>query len=111
MICSDLGRDGEGGGEAVHSLVVLSTQVEEDPQATLQLGVHPRRVGVSGSEEHGLDLREQGPGGRTKDTGSYSFWWQLGSVTYYSVPYNIRIYQLVIKPRQLFQNCVVKEKG
>ena len=73
MTGSDLGRDGEGGGEAVHRLVVLPAQVEEDPQATLQLGVHPRRVGVGGSEEHGLDLREQGPGRRTTGTGEYAF--------------------------------------
>lgn len=56
---ANLWRDRESGTETVHRLVILSTEVEENSQTTLQLGVHLGRVRVGCTQEQGLDVRKQ----------------------------------------------------
>lgn len=52
--------DAEGGCETVHSLVVLPAQVEEDPQATLHIGVNGCGVQAHSCQEEFLHFQKQG---------------------------------------------------
>lgn len=56
---SNLWCDGESRTKTVHRLVVLSAEVEENPQTTLQLRVHLGGVRVGRLQEEGLDIGKQ----------------------------------------------------
>ena len=54
--------DAECSGEAVHRLVILPTQVEEDPQATLHVRVDGCRVQAHSLQEELFYFKKQGAG-------------------------------------------------
>ena len=58
-VYTNLWCDRKSGGETVHRLVVLSAEVEENSQTTLQLRVHLSGVGVCCTQEQGLDISKQ----------------------------------------------------
>lgn len=57
-----VGADTERSGEAVHRLVILPAQVEEDPQATLHVRVDGRRVQAHSRQEELFYFKKQGAG-------------------------------------------------
>lgn len=61
---SNLWRDGQSCTEAVHRLVVLSAEVKENAQTTLQLRVHLGGVRVGRLQVEGLDVSKQRSGSR-----------------------------------------------
>lgn len=57
-----VGADAERGSEAVHRLVILPAQVEEDPQATLHIRVDGCWVQAHSRQEELFHFKKQGAG-------------------------------------------------